>query len=138
MKIFDIKLFKFLIVGLLNTLIGSITMFVLYNLIGLSYWLSSASNYIVGSIVSYFLNKNFTFHFKNHSFKTVVKFILNILVCYLFAYGFAKPAVKLMLNNHNQKIQDNIAMLVGMVLFTLFNYVGQRFFAFKNDENKNT
>ena len=32
-------------------------MFAAYNLLHLSYWVSSASNYVVGSIVSYFLNK---------------------------------------------------------------------------------
>jgi hypothetical protein len=29
---------------------------------------------------------------------------------------------------------DNVSMLVGMVLFTGLNYLGQRFFAFKSDE----
>ena len=42
-------------------------MFGLYNLAGLhtwgdtGYWISSAANYIIGSIVSFFLNKHFTF-----------------------------------------------------------------------------
>ena len=31
---------------------------------------------------------------------------------------------------------DQIAMLVGQVIFTLLNYTGQKFFAFKNQEDK--
>lgn len=53
-KYFDITTIKFLMVGVINTLVGTGVMFVFYNVFGLSYWISSASNYIVGSIVSYF------------------------------------------------------------------------------------
>lgn len=56
--------FKFLLVGVVNTLIGTGTMFSLYNLAHCSYWVSSAANYIVGGIVSFFLNKYFTFQSK--------------------------------------------------------------------------
>jgi hypothetical protein len=32
-----------------------------------------------------------------------------------------------------KSVQDNVAMFVGMALFTLLNYIGQRFFAFRED-----
>ena len=35
------------------------------------------------------------------------------------------------LSGAGQKIQENAAMLAGMCLFTGFNYIGQRMFAFK-------
>ena len=38
-------LYKFLLVGLINTALGASVMFVAYNMLGLSYWLSSATNY---------------------------------------------------------------------------------------------
>lgn len=119
-------------VGVLNTLVGTAIMFGLYNFAGCNYWISSAANYVVGSILSYFLNKYFTFQNKKRSWRIVVKFILNVLVCYLIAYGIAKPMVLHLLSRQPQKFQENIAMLVGMVLFTLLNYTGQRFFAFKD------
>ena len=66
-KYIDITTVKFLIVGVINTMVGTGVMFVFYNVFSLSYWISSASNYVVGSIVSYFLNKYFTFQSKeNH------------------------------------------------------------------------
>ena len=34
------------------------------------------------------------------------------------------------------KVQDNVAMLVGMVVFTGLNYIGQRFFAFAKKGEK--
>ena len=105
----------------------------IYNLLGINYWISTASNYILVSILSYYLNKHFTFKNKEKSFLQVVKFAFNIAFCYLLAYGIAKPVTVLILSGQDEKIQTNIAMLVGMVFFTGFNYLGQRFFAFKSD-----
>ena len=124
---------KFLIVGVINTIVGSGTMFLLYNLAHCSYWIASAANYIVGGIVSFFLNKYFTFQNKEKSLQQVIKFVLTVSACYLIAYGAAKPLVLHILAGQSRVIQENIAMLVGMVLYTGLNYLGQRFFAFKNE-----
>lgn len=86
-NILDITFWKFVLVGIVNTLVGTAVMFAAYNVLHLSYWISSASNYVVGSIVSYFLNKYFTFQNKEKSWEQLVKFALNITVCYLVAYG---------------------------------------------------
>ncbi len=133
MAVIDGKTIKFLIVGVVNTLFGAAIMFGLYNLAGCSYWLSSAANYFFGSILSFFLNKSFTFGNKDSLRNTVPKFVLNILICYLLAYGIAKPAVLYLLEGSPAIIQENLAMLVGMCLFTAFNYIGQRYFAFKEN-----
>lgn len=132
MKILDKTFVKFIIVGCINTIVGTSVMFLSYNLLGFGYWLSSALNYIVGSIVSYILNKNYTFQNKDKSIKTVIKFIINITLCYVIAYGIAKPLVINILSGQSQAIQENIAMIVGMGLFVILNYFGQRFFAFKD------
>jgi len=133
-EIIDSKTIKFLIVGVINTLVGTVIMFTFYNLFGLNYWISSATNYIVGSIFSYLLNKYWTFKNKNKSFKIIIKFIINISICYLLAYGIAKPLIKIALSGTMEKLQENVAMLVGIILFTILNYFGQRFFAFKDND----
>lgn len=125
---------KFLLVGVLNTLIGCGIMFLLYNLAGCSYWISSAANYIAGSIVSFFLNKHFTFQNHERSWKQAAKFLLNVVVCYIIAYGIAKPAVSCALIGQPARIQENAAMLAGMCLYTGLNYFGQRFFAFRSEK----
>lgn len=130
-RIFDRTILKFLIVGVVNTLFGTAVMFSLYNLAGCSYWISSAANYILGSVLSFFLNKYFTFQNKERSWRQVVRFTVNIAACYLVAYGVAKPAVRMLLSGQSVSIQENAAMLVGMCLFTGLNYFGQRFFAFR-------
>ena len=111
-------------------------MFGLYNLVGCSYWVSSAANYIIGSILSYVLNKRFTFRHEGRIAQSALRFAGNIAVCYLLAYGIAKSAVQAILTDETQQVKENIAMLAGMILFTGFNYLGQRYFVFgeKNEE----
>lgn len=135
-NIIDKKLLKFILVGIVNTLVGTAIMFGLYNLAGCSYWVSSAANYIIGSILSYVLNKRFTFRHQGEIAQSALRFAGNIAVCYLLAYGIAKPAAQAILTGATQQVQENIAMLAGMILFTGFNYLGQRYFVFgeKNEE----
>lgn len=127
----DRRLAKFLLVGVINTLVGTAIMFGLYNLAHCSYWVSSAANYILTSILSFFLNKYFTFGSREKSVREVVRFAVNIAACYLLAYGMAKPLCIAVLAGVSPVVRDNISMFVGMSLFTGFNYLGQRFFAFR-------
>jgi len=138
-KILDSSFVRFLIVGVLNTLVGTAVMFGLYNLAGLhkwgqiGYWLSTIGNYTVGSVVSFFLNKHFTFKNKEKGKGVVIRFIVNIAVCMTLAYGIAQKCVELALAETalSAQLQGNISMLAGMCLFVLLNYFGQRFFAFR-------
>lgn len=134
-KFFDPSMLRFLLVGVVNTLVGAGIMFLLYNLAGCSYWLSSAANYIVGGVVSYFLNKYYTFKNTERSWKQVLRFALNVAVCWLLAYGIAKPLALRLLAGIDEKLQTNAAMLAGLCLYTALNYLGQRFFAFRAKED---
>lgn len=122
---------RFLLVGIINTLVGCGAMFLLYNLAHWSYWLSSAANYVLGGIVSFFLNKYFTFRSREWSWAQVVKFAANVAVCWLVAYGLAQPLVGRLLAEWPVRVRENGAMLAGMCLYTALNYLGQRFFAFR-------
>ena len=138
-KIFDPTFFRFIVVGCINTLVGYGVMFGLYNLAGFhrmgdtGYWISSAANYVVGSVVSFFLNKYFTFRSREKGAGVVIRFVVNITVCYLLAYGLAKPAVGWALGGMglSEQLRGNLTMLAGSGLFVMLNYFGQRFFAFK-------
>lgn len=122
------QFFRFASVGIINTVLGMAIMFCLYNVFGVSYWLSSAVNYTSVSILSYILNKKFTFRHSGKVFESGAKFVVNIAVCYFAAYGIAKPLVIWIMNGDGSvSLQENIAMLTGMCIFTGLNYLGQRF-----------
>ena len=132
-QLFDKSFLTFLIVGVVNTLFGTAITLVLYNVFGCSYWMSSFCDYFFGSILSYFLNKHFTFHYQGTDWRSIVKFALNIVVCYLIAYSLALPLTRQVLQHWelSTPVVENIAMLVGTGLFMVINYIGQKFFAFK-------
>lgn len=122
--------FRFILVGIINTLVGTAVMFLLFNLTSAGYWFSSVMNYVVGSIVSFFLNKYFTFRDSSQSWAQVARFIFTIAICYLLAYGLAKQLALWLLAGYSEQFQGNVAMLIGMCVFVVLNYLLQRFFVF--------
>lgn len=130
-KIFDKSFILFLIVGGINTLVSAVLMFLLEKT---GYWVSTIIAYAVGAVISFFLNKKFTFKSEGNTGKSAAKFIINVAVCYLIAYSAAQPVATLILSatSISSLWIERIAKLFGMGLYTLINYFGQKFFAFKN------
>ncbi|MDO4177141.1 MAG: GtrA family protein [Bacillota bacterium] len=122
---------RFIAVGIINTIVGCAIMFGLYNLAGCSYWLSSAANFVLTSILSYILNKKYTFKHSGDLAGSALRFAINIAVCYVLAFGIAKPLAIWILADCSRTVQENIAMFAGLCFFTVFNYLGQRLFAFR-------
>ena len=129
-KLFDPSMWKFLLVGVANTLLSMVLMFLLE---GLGYWPSTAIAYVAGAVLSFFLNRSFTFKSKAAFWPSAVKFAVNVVVCYLIAYSVAQPLVTLVLSRTAIPViwQERIAKVFGMGLYTVINYFGQRFFAFR-------
>lgn len=123
---------RFLLTGAANTLLGSGLMFGLYNLAGWSYWPSTATSYLVGGAVSFFLNKYYTFQKKGCLRRQAGRYAVTVVACYLLAYGAAKSLALRLLSGASSSFQENAAMLTGMCLFTVLNYLGQRFFVFRD------
>ena len=129
-KLFDASMWKFLLVGVANTLLSAVIMFLLE---GLGYWPSTAIAYVAGSVLSFFLNRHFTFQSKAPFWPSVLRFAINVAVCYIIAYSLAQPLAELILGWIGLPAiwVERLAKLGGMVLFTCLNYFGQRFFAFR-------
>ena len=137
-QFFDIKFWKFILVGILNTVVGMGLQFLFFNLCGWNEWVSSLIGYILGSILSYFLNKYFTFKNKDKGWKPIVKFALNIAICYGLAYGIAIPLISMLCTANSwtmfgwsvEKFAGNFSMIVGACLFVAFNYIGSNSYEF--------
>lgn len=140
---FDIKFWKFILVGILNTIVGVGLKFVFVNLLPFA----SATNVLVAgvastflaSIMSYFLNKHFTFKNKEKGLGPVIRFTVNIAVCYGVAYITMVPLTIYICTTYNismfgmtvAKFSENLSALFESGMFVICNYIGQRFFAFK-------
>ena len=136
-KDFIMEVVHFGIVGVINTLMGLVIMEVLYNLVHLNYYLSSGISYFVGSVFSYHANGKLTFKVENKDRWLPWRFAVNIIVCYLTAYGIARPLVRYLLASQPVVIVDNVAMILGMGFFIVMNFFGQKLFVFRK-KNTNT
>lgn len=151
-KFIDKKTLKFLIVGVANTAVGMGLMLLLSFIFNktvpdfaqksvfvlgttdytASYIISSVINYVAGGILSYFLNKYWSFENRDKDKMIVLKFTGTVVVCYAVSYLGAKPLMELALKNTGiaDKWKEFLALIVGAGLYTVLNYFGQRFFAF--------
>lgn len=132
-RLIDGSIPKFLLVGVGNTLLSMVLMFLLE---GLGYWPSTAIAYVAGAVMSFFLNRRFTFHSEETLGRSAVKFALNVAVCYVAAYALAQPAAGWVLGRTGLSPlwQERLTKLGGMGLYTVLNYFGQRFFAFRRGQ----
>ncbi len=128
---FDRTILKFICVGLFNTAISAVIMFFSYNCLNLSYWISSALAYCIGIICSFFLNKYITFQNHHKSVLQVLLFIACTVTSYLIAFTITKNIFSLL--SDSQEFKDNISMIAGMILYTMLNYMGQRFIIFRKE-----
>ena len=136
LALFDAKMWKFLLVGVLNTIVGDGLSFLLINLTDIGMWWATAVPTALASVMSYFLNKYFTFKNTEKGIKPVLRFAINIAACYLIAYGVAIPLMGWALSGVGEAWRDNVTKLTGMCLFTGSNYLGQRFFAFRERKER--
>jgi putative flippase GtrA len=129
--LFDKVFLKFLIVGIINTLVGYAIMFVLCNIAHVSYWFSSGCGYFLSSILSFFLNKYFTFTVKRWSVFMIIAFIVTIVVSYYVPFWIAEHAIDYFFQNSQENTRDNIALIAGTCLASAVSYFGQRFVVFR-------
>ncbi len=145
-QLFDIKLWKYLLVGVINTLVGNGLQFLLYNLTDLQNhgqigtWTATTISYFAGGVTSYFLNKYFTFKNTEKGIKPIIRFALEQIICYVIAYAIAIPTIMYICRANQwtmfgwevDKFASNVSMIIGSCLFVAINYLGLRFFAFSN------
>ena len=135
-SLMDEKMWKFLLVGVLNTLVGNGLQFVFLNWADWSIRWSSIVSTVLASVMSYFLNRYFTFQYKGNDKTVILRFALNIALCYFIAYEIiAQWLVFPLLAGLGEFWQKNLSVVCGMVSFVACNYLGQRLFTFREKKN---
>ncbi|MBU8914596.1 GtrA family protein [Bacillus sp. FJAT-29953] len=130
---------RFLIVGVINTIVGLTTMYVLLNGFRLSYWWSTLFGNIVGAGGSFILNRNFTFKNEAAIGGSLVRFAIVIGICYFVSYSLGlKLAIWLLekLPWFSMGVAKELAVLLGTGIYTIMNYLGQKHFVFKDAEKR--
>ena len=146
---FLLQAIKYGIVGVVNTLLSLITIWVMMYLVfkaskeeNVSTMISVVSNttgYIVGLISSFILNRIWTFHSKNRWDKEFVKFVGAFLICFIpqlllvvFLNKYQGPDFKFSIGNYSSTITYSyICQLIGNVFYTSLNFLINKYFTFK-------
>lgn len=121
------KILRFLLVGLVNTLIGLGVTLLLYHGFRTGYWFATALGNGCGIVVSYLLNRRFTFSAKTSLKNDWLRFLLVVLLSYLIAYRLSLYVIDFFLPSFG----GTGAILVGMILYTVLNFIGQNYWVFK-------
>jgi len=136
-KFIHSSVFRFLLVGVGNTLLSIAVELGLYNLGGVNPVFSSAVGYIVGAVMSFFLNRRFTFHSEEELGRSAVKFAINVALLWALTHPLLQPWLAGRLQSvFVERWTNNVALVVCMGLYTVLNYFGQRFFAFRRFAKK--
>ena len=138
-KLLHNSFFRFLLVGVGNTLVSMAIELSLYNLVLYDMGrtgpvLSSAAGFLVGAVMSFFLNRHFTFHSEEELGRSAVKFAINVAVLWAVTHPLLQPWLAERLQAvFVEKWANSVSLVVCMGLYTVPNYFGQRFFAFRRD-----
>jgi putative flippase GtrA len=126
--------FRFLLVGVVNTFIGLTVIFLLLNVAGSGYWLSTFVGHSMGAVSSFLLNRAVTFNSTVSIKKGTPRFLIVVLSCYVLAFqasdllsGWTFAAV----GDMDMLTRHEMAVLVGTVFYTIMNYLGQKIFVFR-------
>lgn len=137
----DKSLLIFLAIGLGNTIITQVGAQLLLRPFtqawgpAAGYWGSTALMFFITSVISFVLNRKLSFQSKAPLGRSIVRFALVILGCYLISFGLSDIIVPAFMGAVFPPVSaewvTRIAMLAAQVIFTLLNYIGQRLWAFK-------
>jgi putative flippase GtrA len=129
---------RFLMVGIINTIVGLSMIFLLFYIFHLSYWIATFFGNIVGGLVSFILNRSFTFQSDKSIKRTIVPFFLVMFICYFVSYNIGKKIAFSFLNITALPILSvhDLAILLGSGLYTITNYFGQKRFVFFTNKKR--
>ena len=120
------QLVRFGIVGVINTLITLIVIYILQELLHVKYTAANLAGYIAGVINSFFWSKLWVFKKLNSNFmREAVLFLVSFGICYGIQF------VTLLLLVEVLHMADTWAQLVSMVVYTLCNFALNKCITFK-------
>ncbi|SEU03197.1 GtrA family protein [Variovorax sp. OV084] len=124
------QLLRFAVVGVLNTVVGYAVIFACMYLAGLSPVASNIAGYACGLVVSYTLNRTFTFRSAAGKKREIVRFLSIFMAAYLANIGV------LMLLIDHAGMHKGWAQLVAGAVYTGLFYVFSKYYVFAESHSQ--
>lgn len=128
---------KYCLVGVLNTLVCLVTIFVCKSLLGVNPYVSNAIGYAVGLVNSFVWNRHWVFRSHGRYTAEAVRFVIGFAVCYMAQFAVVYVLNQSHFGDYEFHIAGfvlsgyGVATLLGNVVYTLCNYVYNRLVVFK-------
>lgn len=132
------QVIRYGMVGVMNTLLTLVVIYVLKSFLGVNLWVSNAVGYVAGFVNSFLWNKLWVFKSQRHFLRESFMFGVGFLLC----YGLQFVATWLLTYQTPLRVLEwkflgltfsgyAIATLAGMVIYTAANFVYNRCVTFK-------
>jgi putative flippase GtrA len=120
------SLLRYLLVGCVNTAVGLGLIYLCMYALGMRNVSANLIGYSVGVLVSFLLNKSWTFAHEGRSLPALGRFLVVLLV----AYGANLLTVLLLADRWG--FNRYVAQATGVIPYTVIGYLGSRWFAFRS------
>ena len=133
-----IQLFKYGVVGALNTILTLIVIFLCKSMLDMNPDVANAIGYVAGVINSFLWNRAWVFKAGDGSIsRQAVKFLVGFAVCYILQFGVVWVLNQSTFGDIRLDLAGfvlsgyGIATLIGMIVYTLSNFLFNRVVTFK-------
>lgn len=132
-----VQLLKYGVIGVSNTLITLVVFYVINTLMGLDYAVANTLGYILGLINSFVWNRTWVFCTGGNVWREAGLFALGFIICFALQMGVSQWLLSTSLHDLTiswlpmKNTGENVIMCLSMVVYTLANYVYNRFVTFK-------
>lgn len=129
---------RYVLVGVMNTLVTLIVIFMCKSFFGINLWVSNAIGYVAGMVNSFLWNRTWVFHSTSRKYhREALKFIVGFLVCYgvqlVVTWAFNGLLSHVQIVFYNFTVSGyGIATIIGMAVYTMLNFVFNRLITFKS------
>ena len=123
----NLSLLKYIVVGVINTLVSLLTIWICMYFFNIKYDISNILGYIIGIINSFIWNKNWVFkkRYSNELLKELGLFTFVFMICFSLQFiGLKIMVEKLYLNEY-------LSQIIAMSIYTIPGYFLNRFITFK-------
>ena len=135
------ELFLFCVVGVINTLLDFIVLNGLLLATGNKspavFALIKSISFTIAAVNSYFLNKHFTFSYKENSIGTFSKFLSISIISFFINVGIASLIYALLIQIYplHYILLGNVSAVIGTLVSLGVNFLGYKFIVFKKEND---
>lgn len=118
-------LLRFATVGVLNTLLGYAVIFLCMYVLGLGAVTSNVAGYAVGLLVSFVLNRTFTFRSTSAALPEALRFLVIFVLAYLANLGV------LVVLTRQLHVHEGLSQVLAGAVYFMLSFALSRYYVFK-------